>query len=82
MTWHLTVLSADRLGTIVDTADYKYDPFGRRIAKDVNDQAEKYFYDNEDIRLGYDGANQLVASYTHLIYCCALIVHYTRYNKG
>jgi len=44
---------------------YRYDPFGRRIEKDVNGAITRYVYDNEDIRLEYDGANQLVASYTH-----------------
>lgn len=47
------------------TALYKYDPFGRRIEKSVNGILTKYLYDNEDIVLEYDGAGQMVASYTH-----------------
>ncbi len=47
------------------SASYKYDPFGRRIEKNVNGIATKYLYDGEDILLEYDGNNQIVSRYTH-----------------
>ena len=43
------------------TASYKYDPFGRRIEKNMNGAITKYVYDNEDIIAEYDGNNQLIA---------------------
>jgi len=44
---------------------YKYDGLGRRIEKNVNGTITRYVYDKEDILLEYDGANNLVARYTH-----------------
>jgi len=44
---------------------YKYDPFGRRIEKNVNGTITKYLYDNEDILLEYDATNTVMARYTH-----------------
>jgi len=49
----------------VPTAQYRYDGLGRRIEKDVGGTVTRYVYDNEDIVLEYDGANFLLASYTH-----------------
>ena len=46
-------------------AAYRYDGLGRRIEKDVNGVITRYVYDGEDILLEYDGANVLVARYTH-----------------
>jgi len=46
-------------------AEYKYDPFGRRIEKNVNGTVTKYLYDNEDILAEYDGNNYLKAEYVH-----------------
>ena len=46
-------------------ASYKYDPFGRRIEKNVNGTVTKYLYSDEDIIAEYDGNNQLVAHYIH-----------------
>ena len=45
--------------------EYRYDPLSRRIEKVVNGVATRYVYDNEDILLELDGANQVVARYTH-----------------
>jgi RHS repeat-associated protein len=49
------------------TANYKYDPFGRRIEKAVNDSGTisvtRFAYDKEDILLELDG--NIMASYTH-----------------
>ncbi|MBI1811848.1 MAG: RHS repeat-associated core domain-containing protein [Nitrospirae bacterium] len=44
---------------------YKYDPFGRRIKKDINGVITKYLYDNEDIVTEYDGTGAVAARYTH-----------------
>ncbi|MFQ5541710.1 MAG: RHS repeat domain-containing protein, partial [Candidatus Binatia bacterium] len=52
-------------GTPVLVANYRYDAPGRRIEKVVNGVATRYVYDNEDILLELDGANQVVARYTH-----------------
>lgn len=42
-------------------ARYRYDGLGRRIEKNINGEITRYVYDNKDI----DGANTLVARYTH-----------------
>ncbi|MFC1716763.1 FG-GAP-like repeat-containing protein [Candidatus Poribacteria bacterium] len=47
------------------SADYSYDPLGRRIQKNVNGAVTSYVYDSEDVLLDYDGADQVVARYTH-----------------
>ena len=51
------------------TALYRYDPLGRRIAKEVTQAGTttitRYIYDNEDIVLELDGANTLQSRYTH-----------------
>ena len=49
---------------------YKYDPFGRRMEKDLDDGAggrtvKRYIYDGPDIALEYDGTNTQQARYTH-----------------
>ena len=44
---------------------YIYDPFGRRIKKNINGVVTKYLYDNEDIVLEYDGTGAVAARYTH-----------------
>ena len=46
-------------------ATYRYDGLGRRFEKNVNGTITRYVYDNEDILLEYDGANNLQARYTH-----------------
>jgi RHS repeat-associated protein len=51
-----------------NTANYRYDGLGRRVEKEViagTTTVTKYVYDNEDILLELDGANQIVARYTH-----------------
>ena len=47
------------------TASYRYDGLGRRIEKDVAGVITRYVYDGEDILLEFDGANSLVARYSH-----------------
>ena len=50
------------------TANYKYDGLGRRVEKEVitgSTTATRYVYDNEDILLELNGANAIVARYTH-----------------
>ena len=47
---------------------YKYDGLGRRVEKEVIDvgtATTRYVYDNEDILLELNGANSIVARYTH-----------------
>ena len=48
--------------------NYKYDGLGRRVEKEVIDAGTattRYVYDNEDILLELNGANSIVARYTH-----------------
>ena len=50
------------------TANYKYDGLGRRVEKEVitgSTTTTRYVYDNEDILLELNGANGIVARYTH-----------------
>ena len=47
------------------TSAYRYDGLGRRIEKVANGQTRRYVYDFEDILLEYDGADTLLARYTH-----------------
>ena len=44
---------------------YAYDPFGRRIGKNVNGTLTTYVYDHQNILAEYDGGNNLKARYTH-----------------
>ncbi|MBI3377424.1 MAG: RHS repeat protein [Nitrospirae bacterium] len=44
---------------------YTYDPFGRRLEKNVNGTIKSYLYDNEDILAEYDGSGVLTTKYTH-----------------
>ena len=44
---------------------YRYDGLGRRIEKDVNGTITRYVYDSDDILFEFDGANTLVARYSH-----------------
>jgi len=61
--------SEDRL-TRIDFPDltyaaYRYDGFDRRIEKDDNGVVTRYVYDGANILFEYDGANALLARYTH-----------------
>ncbi|OHB21285.1 MAG: hypothetical protein A3J67_05340 [Parcubacteria group bacterium RIFCSPHIGHO2_02_FULL_48_10b] len=47
------------------TAQYVYDPFGRRIEKQVNGTVERFFYDNEDILFIADNNNRVVSTFVH-----------------
>jgi RHS repeat-associated protein len=68
-TWNsedrLTGISGFKPDCSTLVASYKYDPFGRRIEKNINGVITKYLYDEEDIIAEYDGNNQLVAHYIH-----------------
>src|SRR5262245_14220563 len=57
-----------RVQTATRTVNYKYDGLGRRVEKEVIDMGTtttRYVYDNEDILLELNGANTIVARYTH-----------------
>ena len=57
-----------RVDTAGKTVNYKYDGLGRRVEKEVIDAGTtttRYVYDNEDILLELNGANTIVARYTH-----------------
>ncbi len=70
----ITLFEYDAENTLVrvvsptNTANYRYDGLGRRVEKEVIagiTTTTKYVYDNEDILLELDGANAIVARYTH-----------------
>jgi RHS repeat-associated protein len=57
-----------RVVTPTKTVNYKYDGLGRRVEKEVIDTGTtmtRYVYDNEDILLELNGANTIVARYSH-----------------
>ncbi len=49
-------------GSIVQ---YEYDPFGRRIEKNVNGTITQYLYDNQNILFDYDQNGNVQRAYTH-----------------
>ena len=49
----------------IKTHTFMYDAIGRRILKDSNGVTRKYVYDNEDILLEFNNADQLQAKFTH-----------------
>ena len=67
-----TVTSTPLNGNILKVLEYKYDPAGRRILRQVTDNvnpqkssSKKYYYDGENIIAEIDAENNLTASYTH-----------------
>ena len=51
-------------------AEYKYDPFGRRIEKTITDtvngtRTTRYVYDREDILFELDGSGNVITEYLH-----------------
>ena len=56
--------SADSL-VATKTISYRYDPFGRRIQKDVDGTVTKYIYDRDNILLELNSQNALLAKYVH-----------------
>ena len=57
-----------RVVSPTNTANYRYDGLGRHVEKEViagTTTVTKYVYDNEDILLELNGANAIVARYTH-----------------
>lgn len=44
---------------------YKYDPFGRRIEKNVNGIITRYVYDREDILFELDASGNIITEYVH-----------------
>jgi YD repeat-containing protein len=47
------------------TVQYKYDPFGRRIEKNVNSVITRYLYDGPNVVTEYDDAGNATAKYMH-----------------
>ena len=47
------------------TASFKYDPFGRRIEKNINGTVRRYVYLGDQIRFVYDGDNNLLYSFMY-----------------
>ena len=67
-----TVTSTPLNGNILKIIEYKYDPVGRRILRQVTDNVDssksktkKYYYDGTNILAELDAGNNLTASYTH-----------------
>jgi len=67
-----TVTSTSLNGNVLKTIEYKYDPAGRRISRQVTDfedssksKTQKYYYDGDNIIAELDADNNLTASYTH-----------------
>jgi RHS repeat-associated protein len=48
-------------------ARYKYDPFGRRIEKNLNGVITRYLYDGSNIVAEYDESGEVKAQYTHTL---------------
>ncbi len=48
-------------------AQYKYDPFGRRIEKNANGAITRYFYVGPNIVTEYDGQWNVTAKYIHTL---------------
>ncbi|MEK6628645.1 MAG: RHS repeat-associated core domain-containing protein [Bdellovibrionota bacterium] len=68
----VTVTSTPLNGNILKVLEYKYDPAGRRILRQVTDnvdssksKTQKYYFDAENIIAEIDAENNLTASYTH-----------------
>ncbi|WP_017324313.1 RHS repeat domain-containing protein [Synechococcus sp. PCC 7336] len=67
------VVTTDINGNIIETVDYEYDIFDRRIEKTVDPdgggvlatQTERYVYDGEHIALVFDGQGNLTYRYLH-----------------
>ena len=57
-------VSADSTET-TQTISYKYDPFGRRIQKNVDGTLTKYVYDRDHIFLEFNAQDLLLAKYVH-----------------
>lgn len=67
-----TVISSPLGGNVLKILEYKYDPVGRRILRQVTDNMDssksktrKYYYDADNIIAELDADNNLTASYTH-----------------
>ncbi len=48
-----------------DVVEYKYDPFGRRIGKNVNGVITRFVYDREDILFELNANNNIVTEFVH-----------------
>ncbi|MEK6628643.1 MAG: RHS repeat-associated core domain-containing protein [Bdellovibrionota bacterium] len=67
-----TVTSSPLGGTVLKVLEYKYDPAGRRILRQITDnvdssksKTQKFFYDGDNILAEVDAINNLTVSYTH-----------------
>ena len=49
------------------SALYKYDPFGRRIEKNVNGAITRYVYDGPNIVTEYDEVGAVTSVYVHTL---------------
>lgn len=49
----------DGSGTVIQTADYRYDAFNRRVARTVDGDVTRYVYDGDQISLTFDGNSNL-----------------------
>ena len=56
------LISANKAGM---SAVYKYDPFGRRIEKEVNTTVTKFLYDGDQVICEYNDSGTLTAKYTY-----------------
>lgn len=56
------LMTANRTSVSVS---YQYDPFGRRISKNVNGTITKYLYDGDQIICEYDGSGKLVRKFLY-----------------
>ncbi|MEK6627649.1 MAG: RHS repeat-associated core domain-containing protein, partial [Bdellovibrionota bacterium] len=68
----VTVTSTPLNGNVLKILEYKYDPVGRRILRQVTDnidanksKTQKFYYDGENILAEVDANNNLTVSYTH-----------------
>jgi len=67
-----TITSAPLGGDVLKVIEFKYDPAGRRIARQLTDyenpqksKTQKYYYGGDNIIAELDADNNLTASYTH-----------------
>ena len=60
--WENRLTEIDYSGMV---AQYKYDPFGRRIEKNVNGNMTTYFYDGPNILTEYDSNGNVKNAYLH-----------------
>ena len=60
-----TLIKPNQNAQPTTTVTYKYDAYGRRIEKNVNNSIIRYIYDRGNIYLEFDGDNAFKARYIH-----------------